>query len=38
MKKTLKINEETHKKLCDLGNKGESFDDIIKRLIEGYNG
>ena len=34
MIKTLKIQEETHKMLEDLGKKNESFDQIIKRLIE----
>ena len=33
MIKTLKISEEAHKMLCEYGNKGETFDDIIKRLI-----
>ena len=32
--KTLKITEETHRKLKALGNKDESFDDVIKRLLE----
>jgi len=34
MIKTLKISEEAHKLLCDYGRKGETFDDIIKRLIK----
>jgi predicted CopG family antitoxin len=33
MIKTIKIKEDTHKMLCDYGNKNESFDLIIKRLI-----
>ena len=33
MKKTLKISEETHRRLKRLGRKGETFDDIIKRLL-----
>lgn len=33
MKKTLKISEETHGRLKRLGRKGETFDDIIKRLL-----
>lgn len=33
MKKTLKISEETHKRLKNLGSKGETFDDIIRRLL-----
>lgn len=32
-KKTLKISEETHERLKSLGNKGETFDDIIRRLL-----
>lgn len=34
--KTLKIKEETHKKLEGIGKKGDTFDDIINRLIEIY--
>jgi len=34
MVKTLKISNEAHKMLCEYGNKGETFDDIIKRLIK----
>ena len=33
MNKTLKISEETHKRLKRLGRKGETFDDIIRRLL-----
>lgn len=33
MDKNLKISEEAHKLLCDYGKKGETFDDIIKRLV-----
>lgn len=32
--KTVKIKEEIHTKLVELGKKGETFSDIIKRLIE----
>ena len=32
--KTVKIKEETHKKLIGLGKKGETFSDIINRLIK----
>ena len=31
--KTMKIREEVHEKLMKLGRKGESFSDIIERLI-----
>lgn len=34
MIKNLKISEESHKLLCEYGNKGETFDDIIKRLFK----
>jgi len=34
MIKNLKISEEAHKLLCEYGNKSETFDDIIKRLIK----
>ena len=32
--KTVKVSEETHQDLTDLGSKGESYDAIIRRLIE----
>ena len=35
-RKTITINEDTHKELVKLGVYGESMDDIIKRLIEFY--
>jgi len=28
------IPRELHKKLCDLGNKGDTFAEIILRLVE----
>lgn len=34
MLKHLKIKEETHKRLEEYGHKGETFDDIINRLLE----
>lgn len=34
MLKTLKIKEKTHKRLVALGKKGESFDDVINRIID----
>lgn len=34
MVKNLKISEEAHKMLCNYGNKGETFDEIIKRLVK----
>jgi len=32
--KTIKVSEEIHEALRKLGEKGESFNDIIKRLLE----
>ena len=32
--KTIAITEATHKKLTNLGKKGESYEDIIKRLLK----
>jgi len=32
--KTIKIREDTHKKLVEIGRKGETFSDIIDRLIK----
>ena len=36
MKKTIKIKEETHKKVIELkyGHKGETFDQLINRLLD----
>jgi len=33
-RKIIKVSPETHKELLKLGAKGETFDDIIKRLIK----
>jgi len=35
MEKTIKISEEVHEMLMGIGSKGESFDQIIRRLVEG---
>ena len=35
MEKTIKITEEAHEMLMKEGNKGESFDNIIKRIMRG---
>lgn len=37
MIKTMKIKEDTHKKLCEIGRKEETFDKIINGLIDKYN-
>jgi predicted CopG family antitoxin len=34
--KTIKIREEPHKKLTEIGKKGETFSDVIERLIKEY--
>jgi len=34
MIKTIKISEEAHKMLCNIGKKEETFDQIIKRLVK----
>jgi len=31
---TIQISKETREKLVDMGKKGETYDDIIKKLIE----
>jgi len=31
--KTVKVSEETHQALTDIGRKGESYDAIIRRLM-----
>lgn len=31
--KIIKVTEKTHEELKELGKKGETFDDIIQRLI-----
>ena len=33
MLKTIKIKEETHKKLLAIGMKGETFDELFNRLM-----
>jgi len=34
--KTVKIREEVHSKLIELGKKGESFSDVIEKLVRNY--
>ena len=34
--KTIKIKENTHKRLADLGKKGDSFDYLINMLIDWF--
>jgi len=36
MKKVILVSEVTHKKLVELGRKGETFDEIVKRLLSFY--
>ena len=33
---TIKITRETREMLKELGRKGETYDDVIKRLIENW--
>jgi len=33
---TLKVKKKTREKLAEIGNKKETYDDIIQRLIEFY--
>lgn len=37
MEKTIRITKETHTALTKLGNKGDSFNDIIIKLILEHN-
>ena len=32
--KIIKIEDETHKRLMKFGNKDETFEDVIKRLLD----
>jgi predicted CopG family antitoxin len=34
--KTVKINDEAHKLLIDVGSKSETFSDVIIRVVEHY--
>ena len=34
--KTITVKDETHAELTSIGKKGESYDDIIRRLIHDY--
>lgn len=36
MVKLVKLKDDTHTELNEIGLRGESFDDIIKRLIKFY--
>lgn len=36
MKKMIKINADTHARLAKLGGKSETFDTIIRRLLDQY--
>ena len=33
---TVKISRETHERLKRIGRKGDTFDDIIRRLLDFY--
>jgi len=32
--KTVRVSNETHEKLTEIGNKGQSYSDIIEKLIK----
>ena len=32
----IQVSKSTHERLSDLGKKGETFDDIIIRLLDAY--
>jgi len=34
MVKTIRLKDETYRELVELGRKNETFDDIVRRLIE----
>jgi len=34
MVKTIKVSNETHQKLSEIGKKGETYEDIIIRLLK----
>ncbi|MDO5851935.1 MAG: hypothetical protein Q4Q23_05560 [Methanobacteriaceae archaeon] len=34
MTKTIKVDEKTHKRLQDAGSKGETFQDIINKILD----
>jgi len=34
MDKLIRVSEETHRKLTDLGKKGETYDEIVVRLLK----
>jgi predicted CopG family antitoxin len=36
MDRTIKITDEVHKALIEIGGKSETFSDVIMRLIEYY--
>ena len=36
MFKTIRVTEETHQKITDLGGKNEDYNDIIVRLLTFY--
>jgi predicted CopG family antitoxin len=35
--KTLKISDETHSRLAKLGSVGETFEDVIKSLLDEHD-
>ena len=37
MMKTIKVTEEVHEKLSEIGSKKDTYNDIILKLINAYN-
>lgn len=35
---SVKVSRETHRRLTDLGSKNESYDNVIVRLLDFYEG
>jgi predicted CopG family antitoxin len=36
MVKTIKINDDIHSRLLKVGSMGETFEDVIKKLLDFY--
>jgi pyruvate-formate lyase len=34
--KTISVHKKTHKEIASYGNKDETFDDILKRILKVY--
>lgn len=38
MVKTIKVSEDTHAALVEIGKKSETFDELLQRLLRAYKG